>query len=341
MSRAPGHIPWPEDEPGWQDFKLEVRRLYRRNRARPLPLLLFVLCTTAFGLYRGYQYKPTYTARIALRLSEQDVGISVAPRPISALKGFVTDVALSDRVLMRLIERFDLYPNLRRRGMDQALESLRDDIGVEVWRNEFLLEEDPDRVGRAARVALQYTHLDPDVAWGVVQGLAEATVAEQRAAQRVQVQYLALGLEPALTKAREEVAELKRKLGRPQAPLAQRLAWLDELQAAERTLKELSDSRQQAQLWLRAETLNLGLRTDIIDSVRPTRRPLHGGARILGALLGLVFGLLLGGVSLRTFDRRVYDEEDLRRLGYAVCGSLPAFPGDGIGSMKTRVRMSG
>lgn len=333
---------WTEDEPGWRDMLGDLRRLYYRSRARPLPLLLICLCTTAFGLYRGYLHRPVYEARIALRLTENDVGGAVAPRPVSALRAWVTDVALSDKNLIAVLDRFHLYTRQRVRGLDQALESLREDIEVEVWRNEFLNNDADDEIGRSARVALSYKSQDPDEAFGVVEALAQATVAEQKRMRRAQVEYLAMGLEPSILAAREQLLGLKLGArGRADAPMTPALgaAQRQAIEDLEKRIRELQERRDAAALRLRAETLDLGLRSEIIDTLRPQRRPYRTQAMATYGGLGLLVGLLFGGLVLKAFDRRIYNEEDLRRLGYVVCGCVPAYPGDDVGSMRSRVRM--
>lgn len=336
-------LKWTEVEPGWREFVDELRRLYRRNRARPAPLLIVVALCGLAGFLFAARWKPSYEARIALRLTEHDVGVTVAPRPIGELRGFVADVALSDRVLERVINKFQLYPQKRARGLDQALEALREDIGVEAWRNEFLVE-DADDVGRSARVALRYAHGDPEVAWGVVEALAEATVAEQRRVRRAQTEYLAMGLEPALVGIEDKIREARQHLGAATSgsviDVQRRIQLAADLEDLEHQRREISEKRTEAQLRLRAETLNLGLRTDIIDSTRPQRRSQYRFVPFVGAALGLLIGLILGSLTLQIFDRRIYGEEDLERLGFSLCGILPAYPGDGVGSMRSRVRMN-
>ncbi len=359
---------WTGNEPGWQEFVIEVRRLFRRNRRHPLPLLAIVLCTTLFGLWRGYTRQPSYEARIALRLTENDVVAGAAPRPVAELREWVADVALSDGRLSKILDRFQMYPQMRARGLDQAVEALRDDLTVEVWRNEFLDNEESGLIGRAARVALSFRHPDPDVAFGVVSALAEATVDEQRRMRRAQAEYLALGLSPAVEAAREEIHRLRLKKPSsdstqrsavPSSDNTQRSAVLsidspplllmntpgafkdsDEIEFWERRISELTRQKEEAELRIAAERLDLGLKSDIIDTVQPRVRPYKLRWSVLGALIGFLCGMLLGGVTIKAFDRRIYDADDLRRLGYPVCGVLPTYPGDGVGSMKSRVRMT-
>ncbi len=339
---------WFGNEPGWGEFVIEVRRLARRNRAHPWPLLAIVLVTTLVGLWQGYVHKPSYEARISLRLTENDVVAGAAPRPVSELRSWVADVALSDGHLIKVIERYRLYPQLRARGLDQALDALRDDLEVEVWRNEFLDNEESGLLGRAARVALSFRQPDPDLAFSVVSDLAAATVDEQRRMRRAQVAYTAMGLEPAIEAARAQLAALRsaphrietRALVLAPSVLATASKESDEIDYWEKRVSELDRQQEEAKLRLRAETLNLGLQSDIIDTVQPRRRAYRLRYTTIGALLGLVCGLLLGGVTIKAFDRRIYDPDDLRRLGYAVCGALPSYPGDGVGSMKSRLRMT-
>lgn len=335
---------WTQREPGLREFWADLRRLARKNRARPLALLLTVLLLSALGFYRGYVYQPSYRARITLRLTEVDVGVAAAPRPISALRGFIMDVALSDRFLIGLIERYGLYERLRARGgIDQAIKELREEVEIEVWRNEFLIEDPSDPIGRSARVSLSYAHRDPEVAFGVVKAMADAAVAEQRRMRRVQVEGLAAGLEPAILATQRQLQELKLKEAHQdlQDPVAlsqgpMRRAEIEEL---ERRLAGLIQQRGEAQLRLRAEDRDLGVRPEIIDVEHPQARPYHRRAMVLGALGGLLIGLLLGGIGVKSLDRRIYDEEDILHLGLPVCGTLPFYRGDDLGSMKSRVRI--
>lgn len=340
---------WTLEEPGGRRFIAEVRRLARRNRAHPAPLLLAVLCTTGLGLFLGYRYQPVYEARIAMRLTESDALSGARPRQAAELRSWVEDVALSDRHLIQVMDRFHLLEPQRKRGLDQALESLREDIDIEVWRNEFLDDDPGDLVGRSARVALSYRHADPEAAFGVVSALAEATVAEQRRMRKAQAEYLALGLEPSLEAARSELMRLRLSQVRGAREPVPPSPWpvppgLTERQKDvefwEKRIAELSAQREEALRRLRAETQDLGLQSEIIDSLHPVARPYRARAMSFGGAVGLVLGMLLFGVTLNAFDRHIYDEEDLRRLGYVVCGALPAYPGDDVGSMRSRVRMN-
>ena len=46
--------------------------------------------------------------------------------------------------------------------------------------------------------------------------------------------------------------------------------------------------------------------------------------------------LPLVALFVGAFDTRVHDEEDVERLGLPILGHLPAFPGDGVGSLRSR-----
>lgn len=345
MSRPGAATPWLSAEPDASVMLEDLRRLGRRNRNHPWPLLLLVLAAVALGLYRGATYRPVYEARIALRIIENDVGLDTRPRPAAALRAWVSTVALSEGNLIQVLERYNPYPRARLRGMDQAVEELRDDIEVDVWRNEFLSEDPRDVLGRAARVAIGYKHADAAVAWNVVEALVKATVEEQRQMRKAQVAYLARGLDPALQRAREELAQRQVEFARAQVESARsrmasvRLFGLrEDIERLQGDVDRLRVSRDEAQLRLQVENLDLGLQADIIDQERPQPRPYR--ARVM-AFFALVFGLcalVLGGVVLKAFDRGVYDIEDVRRLGYSVWGALPPYPGDGVGRMAQRLQ---
>jgi hypothetical protein len=77
---------------------------------------------------------------------------------------------------------------------------------------------------------------------------------------------------------------------------------------------------------------------EIAQIVRP--RPRRIGRPVeLGLVGGVGFLLLLplGALVVGAFDARVYDPEDVRRLGLVSLGAVGGFPGDRRGSLRERL----
>jgi hypothetical protein len=97
--------------------------------------------------------------------------------------------------------------------------------------------------------------------------------------------------------------------------------------------------REVAQLDLnrRAEESNLGLVFELAGRVRPVPKP-PPGPLMLG-LVGLVCFCIfvpVCAIGLGTIDSRIHELEDVRRLGMPALGHIPAFSGDGVGSLSQR-----
>jgi hypothetical protein len=76
------------------------------------------------------------------------------------------------------------------------------------------------------------------------------------------------------------------------------------------------------------EGKELGLRFEVIDPGRVPQVVVSSTLRlvVLG-FMTFIFGLPLAGTAVAAFDLRIYDLEDLRRLGFEPFGHIPAFAG--------------
>ena len=81
---------------------------------------------------------------------------------------------------------------------------------------------------------------------------------------------------------------------------------------------------------------NLALQVAVIDIEKPEPQPRKAKTMIIFASVLGLSAFLLGGVVIKAFDRRLFDAEDVARLGLPVWGALPAYPGDDEGSMRRR-----
>ena len=339
---------WTDDEPGLRSAAVELGRMRRRAFARPLRTVgLALLVALAAAGVRARKHR-VYRSRVVLRATEGDLDAATAPRPNKRLRQYVLDVAFSNARLSQVIHDFELYPRERARDPSLALEAMRDDVDVEVWRNYFVEIRQLDDAGRSARVAVSYQHRDPQLALDVVRRLG-ALIVEQEEAERVKLADEAVHrVAAAVTATRDDLARRRATLfakelalARAPAPLAR--VELDDLRKSveplETRLRELE--RERASLDLRAamERHQLGLRFEIVDPGQAARLGLSKPRELvlIGALVFLL-ALPLAVLFVGAFDSRVWDADDVRRLGLAPLGELPRYRGDNVGSLDARLR---
>lgn len=331
----------------------EVQRIRRRTRVRPWPVILLALIATAGITYKLATRKQRYEAEVVLALRE---GSMLAANkstglPVGELKELVTSVLLPDAKLTELIERRNLHRLRSRLGMPWAINELREQISIDVWRNSFIYY-DPDLPNHeaSARVGLTVIDDDPDDAFMLAHDLAEITIQSVREHRRDiankivgQVSVLRDGVTnrmTALELARTEkliefsMARRAHKEGLAQAINIQ-LAAIDEQQRrAEKTMHEIAQSPDV--LAGRIADAGLDLVVEIVSERRPDRPDSKG---FLIAMIAVVIGLgsLIGSaLVLGAFDSRVHDVDDVERLGLPVLGHVPGFPGDKVGSLEAR-----
>ena len=95
--------------------------------------------------------------------------------------------------------------------------------------------------------------------------------------------------------------------------------------------------RLDAQIRKGLEDRAMGLRFEMVDdggeAVEPQSRLVS--LVVQGALVFLL-AVPIVAMGLGAFDARVLDVDDLVRLGLAPLGTVPAFAGDGVGSLASR-----
>ena len=349
----PGDRPrdWIEDEQGWDGARAELKRLFRRARARPWwPLLLALFMTAGVVGVRARKQR-SFGARTVLRVTEGDLDAATAPRPARQLRSYVLDVAFSNQRLLELIKRDHLYARELKRDPSFAIEAMRDDLEVEVWRNYFVEQRQADDAGRSARIAIEYRAKDPELAYRVTQELGRLVVEEEEASRVQQAADAVRTAELQVTRAREELVRIRgeivtKELAARHTPPPQdailRLAashLQKSIEPLEQRLRELEALRNALALRAGLEKNQLGLRFEVVD---PGRVPRLGISRprelVMIGLLTLLLCLPLGCIAAGAFDGRIYDAEDVRRLGLSVIGHVDHFPGDDVGALQERLR---
>ena len=330
----------------------ELQRIKRRFLARPWPVLALAAVLTGGITYKIATRATPVEAEIVLALTEgtmsrdKHTGI-----PVDDLRQYVDGVLITDAKLKELIERRNLYPLRHKLGMEYAIEELRSQMDIEIWKNSFVYyDADAARSEHSARIGITVSDLDPDRAIEIARDLSQiviATAQEQRLQLNTQLAKDIEATREGLTKrlgtltkvSAEKQAALVRAHQQHEEGLAQaidlELAELDhEAKSAEKELSDIAVSRDAIADRIAAAGLDTNI--GIVEEHRP-ERPEHRGFLI--AMIGVVIGVgsLLGSALLiGAFDSRVHDADDVGRLGLPVLGHVPGFSGDDVGSLRTR-----
>jgi hypothetical protein len=326
---------WTASEPGFPEAAAEASRLFRRVRASLARVLIITLALTALAAgYRSLK-KRQYTAHVIFRVTEGDLTTDTAPPTRGRLKNYLSDVALVSSRLRRIIEKYDLYPTKRKIDMQLAVESMRDDIDLDVISNYFSQQRYRDDPPRSARVIVEYRTSDPQLALDVARTLAQ-TIQDDESTRRREAAELdaeathraAAGLQEQLAQAQTRLAEAQLELNR--AKPAERATLLVELEHLRRTTLSLQDrlkeaSKRQSDFDFRAnlETQHLGLRFEVLDANRPPLPILPVNAELaIVAVLAFLLLVPAVGIAIAAFDGRVYDADDVQRLRLQPCGHI-------------------
>jgi uncharacterized protein involved in exopolysaccharide biosynthesis len=313
---------WEAVEHDRPSMRSELRRLFRRARARRT---ITVLAAAGFALVlvgRAVRKHPQYEARVVLRVSEQRTPeqgrTMVSPEDLGA---YTEQVVFARSRLLDIIRARKLYASLHARDPQLAVEQMREDLTVTVVRNYFLEYRRRNEGPRSVRVIVEYVADDPDEASAVVRDLSElfaTTLAGE--SKTVVVEALALA-EQATVPLRERLQRHERELAATQAlagggPSAQvEIARLQRAISAD--LEELAVLKtRESELRLASEAGAPWALTCHVGDIDVPPRALRSVRRFFAfGILALLAGLPLAAMAVGAFDRRVYDGGDVRRLG--------------------------
>jgi hypothetical protein len=327
---------------------VELQRIRRRTHARPLRVIALAALLTGAIAYKIATRKPLVEAEVVLLLTEGSLSTRTNGIPVETLKDYVSTVLLPNDALAALVERRDLD---RLGRMDEAIASLRDSLDIHIWKNTFVYyDTDVDQVEHSARIGLTVTSYDPDSAYQLVHDIAQiiiATAAEQRRAMTAQlaaeIAAMRADIERTLaelTRARSEKliamidARRANKLGVAEALQLELVEIDSEEKLAETRLKEIAASTDSVAD--RIADAGLDMQVQIVEDNRPVQSESHAFLVVLIIAVIAVGSVIGAAFVVGTFDGRVYDTDDVSRLGLEVLGHVPGFPGDGIGSLHAR-----
>ena len=344
--------PWVRREPGFLELRIELMRMYRRARRRPLiTILVALLCAGAVCAQRSRK-KQSFAASVTFRVSEVQHGTQVVqPRPTKELKEYVQSVAMRSSRLIELMKQLGLYKGLVDDDPVTAVDFFRSDIGVEVYRNYFVEEWSTNK---SARLVVTYFAGTAEEAALVVTALADLIVQEEQRRRESTASAAASGARELAQLARADVDKRQAEIARlenaiPGAPFVKSAAMKIELQGLRKSLGPATERLMSAhakladlELALVLEMHDLGVRFDKVDDRVEvvSRHATPVGLVMLGGLI-FVLSLPLAVMFVGAFDSRVYDLDDVNRLGLFGVGHVPSFKGDSVGSLEARARASG
>lgn len=342
---------WVGDEAELPGMWTELKRLGRRARRRWVRTLLFGLVCAALVIGAAARKPRSYASRVAFRVTESELEGATTPRTNGRLRDYVATVVFSNSHLLQVIKEHGLYAALMARDPSLAVESMRDDIDVEVWRNYFALPRTADDPARSARLAITFHSNDAQKAFEVVQHLGRL-VAESEQKSRVAQAETALRLaddqvettEKLVSQRRRDIIQKQLERDRARTP-AEGLQLLIEqrilekaLPRAEQLLAQVETRREQLYMRAQLEKHALGLKWEMIDPGRVEPKGISKRALLtwLG-VIAFVLALPLCGIGVGAFDPRVYDLADVRRLGLPTVGAVRHFDGDNAGALVERL----
>lgn len=339
--------PWIADEPRFGDT---VGHVASRALRRPILALAVAVSLTTLLVAARVKRAPIYEATAYFRMVEGDVGDpNATPRPPRLIREYIDSVALSQQTLLAIMKKHNLYRKIRERDLMLAIDSMREDIDVKVARSYFIYDRRPDDEPRSASIEISYTFGNGEVARAVVHELGQAVLDAQFRQRNAR-----LDAERQLNQA--ELEHVKRQVKGVQAGLD--LLYLDgvdangpalvgnhaQVAAAESRLRSvlarlhtLEKHGGELELATAVEDKRLGISFQLVDEeteVRGAQLTARQIIKLTAAIFLCVLVLTL--IVLGGWGRRVYTAADLAAAGLPILGTLESFPGDEVGSYRSR-----
>ena len=344
---------WLDSESDLLSWRRELDRLKRRARKRLWTTLFLALVATAGTVHMVARRVPLAESRILIRVTEGSVMRDDSPISATDLGEFLRDSALSNRNLIQLIRKHELYPFERTRGDPYALEEMRANSTLEVYRNYFLEARGYNSDVRTARISVRFRDEDPAVSFAVCSDLARLIIDSEARRREETSRGVASVTQRAVDSAVDTLQDRRAELSTKQAQLseARRRDNKDEIATLQVDISRLSrdvtrqadvvrlarESKARADLRLALDSEHINLLYQIVDERPPP--PPEAGKNIRLAMIGLAAFLIflpLSAGAVGAFDSRIHDPEDVQRLGLEVVGHVPRFPGFGVGSLRGR-----
>jgi hypothetical protein len=319
-------------EPGLREACSELARLGRRALGLPgrilVGSLLLALLVVGFVVLKGHRFGPRYL----LRAIESDRVATDTPHGKRALRDHVLHNTFSNGRLFEIIQRHGLYPALARKDPNAAVNSFREDIEVEVYRNYFVEERSPEEPPRSARIAVRFKSEDRALALAVTRELGALIVEHEAQARQAQAQAAVRQANGALERMRSEFQSRQKRMTerllalsnqRNPRDLLEVVSLGDELETIDGRLGALETSQAALEVGAAFEQRRIGLRFEVIErGTIPDAEGVDPEDAVGLGLLTFVFGLPLVGLGVAAFDTKLRSGEDLSHLRLRSLGAL-------------------
>ena len=311
----------------------ETKRLLRRARRRPGLVLLITLLVTVLAIVQEYRKQREYPQTVVLSASESEQTLDNIVYTNRHLGDYVYYAVFTDRTLVELMDKWEYRTDLTEKNPRLRVESFRDLIDVEVYKNEFTEPRYPNMPPRSARIAIEFRFKDPDTALAIARDLGllvitrdgenrrDRLAGEQKEANGVvayaegHLNRITRDLEAARddvdTQSGDQGDALVRLIGGERAQV-QAIQQLKEASEMKRRLERATAADKQS-LELRYDQADWGAPKLLVDRIATVAR---SGATVF---LGM---LLLIALLVAAFDNKVYEPEDVERLGFRMFGHL-------------------
>jgi hypothetical protein len=327
--------------------------LSRAHKRKWLTIGLALVCAFGATVRRGRK-KPLYQSSVTFRVTEGDLDPATAPRPKRALRSYIADAVFTNARLIEVIREHKLASQSALENDPLlALDNIRDDIGLEVFRNYFLEEREHTRAARSARVVIRYQARDPYLALEVVRHLARLVVEHEAAAREERAQAALAAAREISDEAREDLlrrrqALVMREAALPHAKSEQAARLRIEIEGlqkgaklAEERAKVAEQEKAAQELRAELEQRQMGLRFELVDPGQEARVDRARGLKLASYFMEMLVVALLGAtLAVGAFDTRIHGSDDVARIGVDVVGHVAAFPGDAVGALDARLRAS-
>ncbi len=323
---------WEDREPDLFGVVDEVGRLFRRARKRKLFIFFVTVALVALVGVREYRKQRSYPATVVLSATESDEAQVGNAHTNARLSDYVWYAVFTDRTLFALMEKHRFRPDLRSKNPRLALDSFREDLSVEVYKNEFVRERYGGEAPRSARIAISISAPEPEMALAMARDLGELVVERDAQIRRERFEMEQRLRGEAVSYAEAELFRHQRDLEKVYVIYAFASPWRKgELRVeaagleraivgAEERLKGAQDAKRRLDLESSSDKVSLALRYERVDWGAAKEKVSKTFVLVRAIILAFLGLLPVVAMGTGAFDPKVYDERDVARLGLRPLG---------------------
>jgi polysaccharide biosynthesis transport protein len=235
-----------EEEP--KAFKDYLGALKRRKRQ----IVLTALVVFAIGLSVALLLPPSYKSTATILIEQQEIPVDLVRSTISSYADqriqVISQQVMTRSNLMRIIEKFDLYPKLRRaKTMEEVLERMSKDIKLDILKADVIDQRSGAKTAATIAFSLSYSGETPLGAQKVANELVTLFLSENLKAREQKTAETSSFLAEEAARLSRQVADIESRLAQFKARNIGRLPELVTLnmQMRDRTDNELREVDRQ------------------------------------------------------------------------------------------------